>query len=113
MIGKCHCGRVVFRVDKPPPARGGRCNCSLCARRGWVAESASVDEFELLQGQDVLRSYRFAAGTTENFFCSVCGIHTHFFQRYREPYNYKFNPACCEGVEVDKLEVSWLDGRAF
>jgi hypothetical protein len=113
MIGKCHCGRVVFRVNKEIPTAGGRCNCSYCSRRGWIGSAASVDEFELLQGKEALKSYRFGTGTAEHFFCGVCGIHTHFFQTYEEPHDYKFSLACCEEVDLDGLEITYIDGRSF
>ena len=112
MVGRCHCGAVVFEVSKVPTA-AARCNCSYCARRGWFGNKASLDQFKLLSGRDSLRSYRFGAGTTEHFFCGTCGIHTHFYSTYTDPPHYAYNLACCEGVEPEKLRRIEIDGRSF
>jgi hypothetical protein len=112
MIGKCHCGRVVFEV-KTVPIRAGRCNCSYCSRRGWLGTKARVADFELRSGRESLRSYRFGAGTTENLFCSECGIHTHFYSTYTDPPHYAYNLACCDGLDLEKLEVVFIDGKSF
>ena len=113
MIGKCHCGRVVFEVQADPPSRGGRCNCSYCSRRGWIGGIASLDEFELVRGEAVLRCYRFGAGRSYNYFCGVCGIHTHFYNVYDDPPDYKYNLACCEDVDLEGLEIVHIDGKSF
>ncbi len=112
MTGTCHCGRVEFRVADVP-GTAIRCNCSYCSRRGWYTGYAAVEEFKLVRGQDALRSYRFAAGTTENFFCGSCGIHTHFVSSYTDPPRYAYNIACCPEVELDKLELRHIDGKSF
>ena len=113
VIGKCHCGRVVFRVNKDVPTIGGRCNCSFCSRRGWIGSSAALHEFELIQGQEVLRCYRFGLGRSQNFFCGVCGVHTHFFNTYDDPPDYKYNLACCKEVELSELKIVYIDGRSY
>jgi len=113
MIGNCHCGRVVFRVSKDVPKVGGRCNCSFCSRRGWIGSSATLGEFELVQGQEVLCSYRFGQGRSQNFFCGECGIHTHFLNTYDDPPDYKFNLACCEEVDLSALEIVHINGKSY
>ena len=112
LTGSCHCGRVAFEV-KTPPAKAYTCNCSYCARRGWHHAYASEEQFSLLRGADALSTYRFGAGTTANYFCSVCGIHTHFFSTYGERPHYAYSLACCEGVDLSTLEVEPIDGRSF
>jgi hypothetical protein len=113
VIGRCHCRRVVFRIAKEPPAVAGRCNCSFCSRRGWIGSATALDEFELLQGEDVLRCYRFGEGRSQNWFCSVCGIHTHFLNTYDDPPDIKFNLACCDEVDLDALQIVHIDGRSY
>lgn len=113
MIGKCHCGRVVFEVKRDLPTRGARCNCSYCSRRGWIAGVASVDEFELVEGDGFLEYYQFGGGTSYNYFCGVCGVHTHFYNTYDDPHDYKYNLACCEDVDLENLEITHIDGKSF
>lgn len=112
MIGTCHCGRVAFEV-KVEPTVAYTCNCSYCSRRGWHHAYAGMDDFTLLRGQDVLCSYRFGAGTTTNYFCRVCGIHTHFFSTYEDPPHFAYSLACCEEVNIPSLEVRHIDGKSF
>lgn len=112
MIGTCHCGRVAFEV-KAEPTVAYTCNCSYCSRRGWHHAYAGLDDFALLRGEDVLSSYRFAAGTTTNYFCSVCGIHTHFYSTYEDPPHYAYSLACCATVEIAKLKIERIDGKSF
>jgi len=112
MIGTCHCGRVAFEI-KTPPKKAFTCNCSYCSRRGWRHAYAEPQDFALLRGEDVLSTYRFGAGTTANYFCSRCGIHTHFFSTYRERPHYAYSLACCDALDPGSLEVEAIDGRSF
>ena len=109
--GACHCGAVRFEAtltDGFNTVR--RCNCSYCRMRGAVAASAEMGGVKLLQGDDVLTTYRFNTGTAQHFFCSRCGIYTHH-QRRSNTSQYGVNVACLEGVSpFDFAEVLVLDG---
>jgi len=67
----------------------------------------------MISGQDYLKCYRFGAGATENFFCSNCGIHTHFYSTCTDPPRYAYNIACCDNIDIERLEVKYTDGRSF
>ena len=112
MEGSCHCGQIRFSVVVPP-TRAIRCNCSYCVRRGWFTGYASVDEFELLSGEDVLVSYRFGNQTATNYFCPNCGIHTHFYGTHNNQAHYAYSIACLEGIDVEALPVEHIDGASF
>ena len=112
LTGGCHCGRVAFEV-KVPPSKAFRCNCSYCSRRGWHHAYAEPADFRLLRGESDLATYRFGAGTTENYFCRYCGIHTHFYTTYAVRPHYAYSLACCEGIDIAKLPVELIDGRSF
>jgi len=34
--GSCHCGAVRYQVTMAPPEKAYACNCSICARAGWL-----------------------------------------------------------------------------
>ena len=110
--GACHCGTVRFRVR----LSGGlgtarRCNCSLCRMRGAVAVTALLGDLELLQGAEMLSTYRFNTGVAEHHFCANCGIYTHH-RRRSDPTQYGVNVACLEGVSpFDFAEVPVSDGQ--
>jgi hypothetical protein len=102
--GKCHCGRVRFRVrlkDGLHSAR--RCDCSLCRMRGAVAVSADVTGLEVVEGADLLSVYQFNTMTARHYFCSNCGIYTHH-QRRSNPGEYGVNVACLEGLSPFDFE---------
>ncbi|CCE11714.1 Glutathione-dependent formaldehyde-activating GFA [Bradyrhizobium sp. STM 3843] len=109
--GQCHCGAVRFEAaltDGFNTIR--RCNCSYCRMRGAVVVSAEMGGIKILQGEDVLTSYRFHTGSAQHFFCSRCGIYTHH-QRRSNPNQYGVNVACLDGISpFDFPEVSVADG---
>lgn len=91
--GSCHCGAVRFMVDLPEPARGARCDCSICAMKGAVTVGAPIDALEIVEGEDVLSCYSFNTGAAKHYFCSRCGSYT-FHQRRSDPGSYGINVAC-------------------
>ena len=109
--GQCHCGAVRFQArlsDGFNTIR--RCNCSYCRMRGAVVVMAEAGGVEILQGADVLKSYRFHTGAAQHFFCRQCGIYTHH-QRRSDPHAYAVNVACLDGVSpFDFPEVTVVDG---
>lgn len=109
--GRCHCGAVRFAVrlsDGFNTIR--RCTCSYCRMRGAVAVSAELGGLRIMEGADVLTSYRFNTGAAQHFFCSRCGIYTHH-QRRSDPGQYGVNVACLDGVSpFDFAEVPVMDG---
>ena len=106
--GGCHCGRVRFRVRIREP-RALACNCSMCAKKGMVNLIVPAEDFELLEGEDALATYRFNTGIAEHRFCTTCGIHP--FSRPRShPGSYDVNARCLdEGFHF--LAVTPFDGR--
>lgn len=113
LSGRCHCGAVRFEAtlcDGLEAVR--RCTCSYCRMRGAVVASAALGGVVILEGEDVLTSYRFGTGTAQHFFCSRCGIYTHH-QRRSNPNQYGVNVACLDGVSpFDFAEVPVMDGVA-
>ena len=68
--GGCHCGRVRFRVTADL-SRVTYCNCSMCAKKGFLHLIVPPENFELLSGKDALTIYRFNTGAAQHTFC-VC-----------------------------------------
>jgi len=109
--GKCHCGKVRFRVRLKNGLRSARrCDCSLCRMRGAVAVSAAVGGLEIVEGAELLALYQFNTKTARHYFCSNCGIYTHH-QRRSTPNEYGVNVACLEGLSPFDFEsVPVMDG---
>lgn len=109
--GQCHCGAVRFEVTLSDGFNSiRRCNCSYCRMRGAVVVMAEMGGVKILDGEDVLTTYRFHTKTAQHFFCSVCGIYTHH-QRRSDPNLHAVNVACLNGVSpFDFPEVPVMDG---
>lgn len=111
LTGQCHCAAVRFEATLGDGFDSIlRCNCSYCRMRGAVVAMAAAGGIRVLQGEDVLTSYRFNTGSAQHFFCSRCGIYTHH-QRRSDPSKYGVNVACLDGVSpFDFAEVPVVDG---
>jgi hypothetical protein len=109
MEGGCHCGRVRFRVtaDLDPVTE---CNCSLCAKKGFLHLIVAPEQFELIRGQDDLTTYQFNTKVARHTFCKVCGVHPFYVPR-SDPDKIDVNARCLDGVDVAKLAVNTFDGR--
>ena len=74
--GSCLCGGVRFEVTLPF-RRANHCHCSLCRRHsgstGLVQGRVPRERFRLLQGEELVRTFRPAGGQAVKAFCSVCG----------------------------------------
>jgi len=110
--GSCHCGEVRFNVDVDL-SRPITCNCSYCQRRGSILAFTPEENFELEQGEDELTEYRFNTRQIAHSFCSVCGMQS--FARAAAPDGTKMvavNVRCLEGVDIESLKPTQVDGRS-
>lgn len=110
--GSCHCGAVKFEVRTAiEPA--GRCNCSLCRRKGaLMSPMFEGRELTILAGEDALTLYQFNTRVAKHYFCRHCGIYP-FHQTRRDPARWRVNLGCLEGVDVYALEASVADGASL
>ncbi len=110
--GGCHCGRVRFQVraELGPKTRLLDCNCSICRKKGFVHWIVDPADFQLLQGEDALVSYRFNTGAAEHKFCGSCGIHA-FYTPRSHPDKVDVNLRCIEGIELAALNILPFDGQ--
>jgi hypothetical protein len=109
--GSCHCGAVKFITTLTEGfASARRCTCSICRMRGAVAVTSTPADFQIMEGQDKLATYRFNTMSAEHHFCTVCGIYTHH-KRRSNPNQLGVNVACLEGMSpFDFHEVVVYDG---
>jgi hypothetical protein len=107
--GGCHCGRVRFRATGDL-ASVSNCNCSMCAKKGFLHWTIPPEQFELLSGADALTTYRFNTGVAQHHFCGYCGIHSFYIPR-SDPDKIDVNARCLDGVDVTALKVTHFDGQ--
>ena len=59
--GNCHCGAFVYEVETLEIKEAQSCNCSMCARKGYLWHLAGTDNFKWIKGSaDGLTSYEFS-----------------------------------------------------
>jgi hypothetical protein len=107
--GRCHCGRVRFRVTGDLAAVI-ECNCSICTKKGFLHLIVPPDRFELLGGGEELTTYRFNTGAARHSFCRHCGVHPFYVPR-SDPDKIDVNVRCLEGVDPEALRPVTFDGQ--
>ena len=107
--GGCHCGRVRFRVAGTLDEVSD-CNCSMCAKKGFLHWIVAPEQFELLAGEDALTTYQFNTKVARHTFCRHCGIHPFYVPR-SDPDKIDVNARCLAGVDVATLTIRRFDGQ--
>jgi hypothetical protein len=107
--GGCHCGAVRFRVVADL-AEVIECNCSICAKKGYLHLIVPPERFALLRGREALVTYRFNTGVAQHHFCGRCGIHSFYVPR-SDPDKIDVNVRCLDGVDPTTLAIRRFDGR--
>lgn len=72
--GSCHCGAVAFEVEAPDDIVAQDCNCSLCAKAGFLHLILPAQKFRITRGAENLTTYTFNTGVAKHTFCKICGI---------------------------------------
>jgi hypothetical protein len=108
--GGCHCGRVRFEVTAPADLTVADCNCSICAKFGYLHLIVARSDFKLLAGADVLTTYTFNTGAAQHLFCSVCGVKSFYVPR-SHPDGYSVNARCLDAGSVKSLVVEPFNGQ--
>jgi hypothetical protein len=106
--GGCHCGKVRFKVRILKP-EALECNCSICAKKGFINLITQAENFVLLAGEEHLSTYRFNTQQAEHRFCQTCGIHP--FSRPRShPGSFDVNARCLD-AGTSFLTIKPFDGQ--
>ena len=108
--GGCHCGAVRFEAALPDHVEAQSCNCSICAKTGFVHVIVPEARFRLLQGSDALETYTFNTGVARHHFCRVCGIKS-FYRPRSNPDGWSVNARCLDDAEALDIQIEPFDGR--
>lgn len=108
--GGCHCGAVRFEVVAPADVEALDCNCSLCAKAGFLHLIVPRLQFRLLKGDGDLVEYRFGTGVAKHQFCRHCGIKSFYVPR-SNPDGIDVNVRCLDSGTIRSLKVTPFDGR--
>jgi len=105
----CHCGAVQIEVEAPAAITCEDCNCSICAKSGFLHLIVPPSAFRLVRGEDALTTYTFNTGTAKHRFCRTCGIKVFYIPR-SNPDGFDVNVRCLE-PQPEKLVIRPFDGR--
>lgn len=108
--GGCHCGQVQFRVRFDDPPELLDCNCSICAKTGFLHLIVNANDFTLERGSEALTDYRWGSGTAQHLFCKHCGIKSFYVPR-SHPDGFSVNWRALDGVEDVVPVIRAYDGR--
>ena len=107
--GSCHCGAVAFEVEAPEAIVAQECNCSICAKAGFLHLIVPKRHFKLLRGADEITTYAFNTGVARHTFCKVCGIKP-FYTPRSNPDGVDVNVRCLD-TAPKSLTIEPFDGR--
>ena len=108
--GSCHCGAVRFEAALPSRVEAQSCNCSICAKTGFVHLIVPESRFRLAQGRDQLTRYTFNTGTAHHLFCAVCGVKS-FYRPRSNPDGWSVNGRCLDEAQGLEIVIEPFDGR--
>ncbi|NCN52554.1 GFA family protein [Candidatus Parcubacteria bacterium] len=112
-VGGCHCGKVQYEVDMNLE-NVMECNCSHCAKKGFLLSFVPATQFRLLRGEDALSEYRFNKKHIAHLFCTTCGVES--FARGTDKEGAEtimINARCLDDVVPDTLTITKVDGKNF
>lgn len=103
----CHCGAIKLTVDA---AFAGLedCNCSTCARSGFLHWKVPVEAVRLVNQKCTLSTYLWRDADGGHHFCPTCGT-AMMRTGYRD--RISVNARRVEGIDVFALEAERYDGR--
>jgi hypothetical protein len=108
--GGCHCGAVRFEIELPASVEAHSCNCSMCAKVGFVHVIVPESRFRIIQGVDQLSEYTFNTGVAKHLFCTVCGVKG-FYRPRSNPDGWSVNARCLDSTDGLALTIEAFDGQ--
>ena len=108
-LASCHCGAVQAHVEAPEVIECDDCNCSVCAKSGFLHLIVPKSRFQLVRGAEAMTSYRFNTGVAIHYFCKICGIKVYYIPR-SNPDGYDVNVRCLSPAPKE-LVIRPFDGK--
>lgn len=110
--GGCHCGAVRFEVLTPDAVEVEDCDCSICAKTGFLHLIVPADRFRITLGAAGLTRYRFNTGVAEHLFCPTCGVKPFYVPR-SNPKGWSVNLRCLDPGNGLQVTVTPFDGQRW
>jgi hypothetical protein len=110
--GGCHCGGVRFEVSLPAEVEAQSCNCSMCAKTGFVHIIVPESRFRLTKGAERLSTYTFNTHVARHHFCSECGVKS-FYRPRSNPDGWSVNARCLDDATGLHILIEPFDGQQW
>lgn len=107
--GSCHCRKITFEVEAPKNIEAVHCNCSICAKSGFLHLIVPLSKFTLLSGSQSVSTYTFGSAIAKHTFCKTCGIKP-FYTPRSNPDGIDININCLD-TKPDSVQVTDFDGQ--
>jgi hypothetical protein len=101
---------VRFAVALPDDVTAQECNCSICAKTGFLHLIVPKDRFELRTGEENLTDYRFNTGVARHLFCKTCGVKAFYVPR-SNPEGWSVNLRCLNAKDFNSITIEPFDGQ--
>ncbi|KAF8531983.1 Mss4-like protein [Gautieria morchelliformis] len=117
--GGCHCGKFEFECRHPVLEDGFEvlsCNCSICTQRGYLLIYIlnPATDFKFTKGSEVeLTQYQFKRKVVTHMFCPVCGSGILAKVDPRVNNILIVNARAISELDVQKLTLKTVNGRAL
>lgn len=111
--GGCHCGKVRFEVETDL-GMVIECNCSHCAKKGFLLTFVPADAFRIDTDENDLIEYRFNKKLIAHLVCPVCGVQSYGRGKNKEGADtVAVNVRCLDEVDITSLSITPFDGKNF
>jgi hypothetical protein len=109
-VGGCHCGAVRFEALLPDRVEVEDCNCSMCAKTGFLHMIVPASRFRVTAGLDQIEVYAFNSGVAKHLFCKICGVKAFYVPR-SNPDGFSVNYRCLDDGHGVTADIVKFDGR--
>jgi len=106
--GSCHCGAVKFSASIEV-GDSYICDCSICSRKGSIMNRVVSGDFQIIDGEGSLKTYKFNTQVGTHYFCGNCGIHT-FHNPRSAPDIWSVNVRCIQEIDPNSLQPKQVHG---
>ncbi|OTA02580.1 Glutathione-dependent formaldehyde-activating, GFA [Trichoderma parareesei] len=112
--GNCHCGAFVFQTSLPEIKSAIDCNCSICAKKGYLWIFPGKGNVEIVKGsvEEGLTAYEFGPKKLKHLFCPKCASPVGGFSD-DENFQLALNAHCFQGLVTSDLEKPPYDGASL
>ena len=110
--GGCHCGGVRFEALLPDEVEAQSCNCSMCAKLGYIHIIVPKSRFRVTRGMERLSTYTFNTRVAQHLFCCDCGVKG-FYRPRSNPDGWSVNARCLDANHKIRLNISEFNGQEW